>query len=112
MGSSKQVFETSSRLRWKAFQWLSRIFIFLLLITIPIAWIAYKLHTDPQFVSLYFSKHIKSSNKISPGLTNKEAKKYTGYGAFIKARQKNAQLINEEKKKTVTQRIRAGYYVD
>src|SRR6185369_267649 len=116
MGSNKQVFETSSRLRWKTFQWFSRILIFFLLLTIPIAWIAYKLHTDPQFVSLSSKKHTKSSEKNVKELTEKEIKKY-GIDAylrskFLKARQKNALLMAQEKRKPVTQRIRAGYYVD
>jgi cellulose synthase/poly-beta-1,6-N-acetylglucosamine synthase-like glycosyltransferase/spore germination protein YaaH/peptidoglycan/xylan/chitin deacetylase (PgdA/CDA1 family) len=112
MSRSKQVFETSSKLRWKTFQWFSRVFIFLFVLTIPVAWIAYKLHTDPQFVSLSSKRYTKSPEISPPIFTNKEAKKFTGFDAFLRAKQKNASLIAAEKKRTETQRIRASFYVD
>src|SRR5438045_1969965 len=84
MNSPRQIFQTESRLRWKAFQWISRIILFLLALTIPVVWIAVALHIDPQLPSLSLKNFSKSAEIIPKGLTSREVKKYKGFSAFIK----------------------------
>jgi hypothetical protein len=117
MNKEKQVFQASSPLRWKTFQWLSRLVIFFLVLLIPVVWIAWKIDIKPQ-LPLFSQSHRKSPETNSPGLTKKEAAKYKGIAAFLKAKQHNASLIAKEKrlaalkKKTSTEKLRAGFYVD
>jgi hypothetical protein len=40
MTPPKQIFQTSSRLRWKTFKWVSRLLLFFLVLMIPVVWIA------------------------------------------------------------------------
>jgi cellulose synthase/poly-beta-1,6-N-acetylglucosamine synthase-like glycosyltransferase/spore germination protein YaaH/peptidoglycan/xylan/chitin deacetylase (PgdA/CDA1 family) len=70
------------------------------------------MHKDPQFTSLSSKKYAKSPEKTVRSFTDNEAKKYTGINAFLKAKQKNSLLISSEKTKPITQKIRAGFYVD
>ena len=113
MNSPRQIFQTESRLRWKAFQWISRIILFLLALTIPVVWIAVALHIDPQLPSLSLKNFSKSAEIIPKGLTSREVKKYKGFSAFIKKdRQQNAFLVAREKTKPPIQKIRAAFYVN
>ena len=117
MNKEKQVFQASSPLRWKTFQWLSRLVIFFLVLLIPVVWIAWKIDIKPH-LPLFSQSHKKSPETNSPGLTKKEAAKYKGFAAFLKAKQHNASVIAAEKKlaalkkKTKTEKLRAGFYVD
>ncbi len=70
------------------------------------------MHKDPQFTSLSSKKYAKSPEKTVRSFTDEEVKKYTGINAFLKAKQKNTLLIGTEKTKPITQKIRAGFYVD
>ena len=47
---------------------------------------------------LFSQSHKKSREINSPGLTKKEAAKYKGFAAFLKAKQHNASVIAAEKK--------------
>jgi cellulose synthase/poly-beta-1,6-N-acetylglucosamine synthase-like glycosyltransferase/spore germination protein YaaH/peptidoglycan/xylan/chitin deacetylase (PgdA/CDA1 family) len=113
----KQVFQASSPLRWKTFQWLSRLVIFFLVLLIPIVWIAWKVDIKPR-LPLFSQSHKKSSETIPRDFTRKEAAKYKGIAAFLKAKQHNDSVIAAEKKlvalkkRTKTEKIRAGFYVD
>ncbi len=113
MSNQKQVFQTTSSVRWKTFQWVSRTVIFLLILIIPIVWISLAREGKPALPLLESSK---AANKISPtnpkGFTKREERKYKGFDAFLKARQRNASFIAAEKNRKITQRIRAGFYVD
>jgi cellulose synthase/poly-beta-1,6-N-acetylglucosamine synthase-like glycosyltransferase/spore germination protein YaaH/peptidoglycan/xylan/chitin deacetylase (PgdA/CDA1 family) len=117
MNKEKQVFQASSPWRWKTFQWLSRLVIFFLALLIPVVWIAWKIDIKPQ-LPLFSQSHRKSPETNSPGLTKKEAAKYKGFASFFKAKQHNASVIAAEKKlaalkkKTETEKLRAGFYVD
>ncbi len=117
MNTGKQIFQTSSLLRWKTFQWFSRLTIFFLALLIPVVWIAWKTDIKPQ-LPLFYQSHKKSSEINPRGFTKKETAKYKGIAAFLRAKQHNASLIAAErglavlKKKTNTEKIRAGFYVD
>jgi cellulose synthase/poly-beta-1,6-N-acetylglucosamine synthase-like glycosyltransferase/spore germination protein YaaH/peptidoglycan/xylan/chitin deacetylase (PgdA/CDA1 family) len=113
MRTQKQIFQTSSPVRWKTFQWISRTFLFLLLLIVPVIWISLLRGYKPALPLLESSRNITKVSPINPkGFTKKEIRKYKGFTAFLKARQRNASLMAAEKKKKVTQRIRAGFFVD
>lgn len=117
MSAEKQVFQASSPIRWKTFQWASRLIIFFLVLLIPVVWIAWRSDIKPR-LPLFYQAHKKSSEINPKGFTKKEANKYKGIAAFLKAKQHNASAIANEKKlvaskkKTSTERMRAGFYVD
>ena len=111
MNTGKQVFQTSSPLRWRTFQWGGRLIIFFLVLMIPIVWIAWSTDIKPPLPA-FSPTYIKSQEKQTKGFTKKELAKYKGIAAFLKAKQHNASLIAAEKRKTVTEKIRAGFYVD
>jgi len=113
----KQVFQASSPLRWKTFQWLSRLVVFFLVLLIPVVWIAWKIDIKPHLP--LFSQVGKKSPEIkSREFTKKDSSKYKGIAAFLRAKQHNDSVIAAEKKltalkkKTNTEKIRAGFYVD
>jgi len=113
----KQVFQASSSLRWKTFQWLSRLVIFFLILLVPVVWIAWKIDVKPR-LPLFSQTRRKSRETIPPEPTKKEAAKYKGFAAFLRAKQHNDSVIVAEKKlaalkrKTKTEKMRAGFYVD
>jgi len=117
MNTVKQIFQTSSPLRWKTFQWFTRLAIFFLILLIPVVWIAWKTDIKPQ-LPLFSQAHKKSTETIPKGFTKKETARYKGIADFIKVKQRNASLIAAEKKlaavkkKTSTEKMRAAFYVD
>lgn len=115
MSPQKQIFQTSSRTRWIAFSWVSRLFIFLLVLMIPIVWIALARSNKPGLPQLISADTVsgKEINPVQPKqLTKKEDKKYKGFNDFLKAKQKNEEVIRKEKAIPFDQRIRAGFYTD
>lgn len=115
MNSQKQIFQTSSRTRWRAFSWASRLFIFLLVLMIPIVWIALARSDKPGLPQLISSDTVsgKTINPVHPRpLTRREGKKYKGFNDFLKAKQKNEEIIRKEKAVPFNQLIRAGFYTD
>ena len=113
MSPQRQIFQTSSRLRWNTFKWSSRLAIFFLLLMIPVAWIAWsrdKKNQLPGLSKIGYSKNDKPSDAHL--LTKKEEKKYHGFDAFLKMKKQNALLAAAEKKKEVSSRIRAAFFVD
>ncbi|HEY2721979.1 MAG TPA: glycosyl hydrolase family 18 protein, partial [Chitinophagaceae bacterium] len=117
MNKEKQIFQTTSPLRWKTFQWFTRMVIFFLVLLIPVVWIAWKMDINPK-LPLFFQGHKKSNNTIPPAFTKKDSARYKGIANFLKAKQHNASLIAAEKKlaamkkSTSTEKIRAAFYVD
>ena len=109
--SEKQVFQTHSPRRWRVFQWSTRLFLFGLLLVIPIVWIAmtrgYKPNM-PQLTNDEFSTK-KLNNPESPhAFSASDNKKYKGFNSFMDAKNavKNAQRLPK------AQSIRAGFYVN
>lgn len=117
MSTGKQIFQTSSSLRWKTFQWFSRLAIFFLILLFPVVWIAWKTDIKPT-LPLFYQTHKKSNETIPKAFTKRETVKYKGIADFLKAKQHNSLLIAAEKKlalvkkKTSTEKIRAAFYVD
>ncbi|MGC4037417.1 MAG: glycosyltransferase [Chitinophagaceae bacterium] len=115
MDPKKQIFQTTSRIRWIAFSWASRLFIFLLVLMIPIVWIALTRSNKPGLPQLISDDTVsgKAINPIQPReLTKKEDKKYKGFNDFLKAKQKVEEVIKKEKAVPFNERIRAGFYTD
>ncbi|OQY96168.1 MAG: glycosyl transferase family 2 [Sphingobacteriales bacterium UTBCD1] len=119
MNSQKQIFQTSSRLRWNTFRWIGRVSLFFILLMVPVVWIT--LAIDPRPLLPGLSK--SDFNKIDPtqpkGFTKKEAIKYKGgFNAFLKIKRAKSMLAAAEKEDSAklntkkTSRIRAAFYVD
>ena len=62
MNKEKQVFQASSPLRWKTFQWLSRLVIFFLALLVPVVWIAWKLDIKPRSSTVFSITQKKPGN--------------------------------------------------
>lgn len=113
MQPQSQIFQTSSRLRWRTWQWVTRTLVFFLLLIIPVVWIAFARGTKPQLPDL---PGYDKGGKIHPtqplSFNKRDIKKYKGFDAFLKAKKKNSELIKKEKAIPFDQHIRAGFYVD
>src|SRR5262245_33619680 len=113
MSPQRQIFQTSSRLRWNTFKWSGRLAIFFLLLMIPVVWIAWTNHKEQQLTGLSKIDYVKNDKSSDAhNLTKKEERKYHGFDAFLKMKKQNALLAAAEKKKEVSSRIRAAFYVD
>ncbi len=115
MKPEKQIFQTSSPVRWKTFAWISRLIIFLLFLMIPIVWIALVRGHKPGLPQLVSADTVsgKAINPVQPRrLSKKEDKKYKGFNDFLSAKRKNEEVIKKEKAIPFNQRIRAGFYTD
>ena len=115
MKPEKQIFQTSSSVRWQTFAWASRLFIFLLLLMVPIVWIALNRAHKPGLPQLISADTVsgKAINPVEPRhLSKKENKKYKGFNDFLKAKRKIEEVIKKEKAIPFNQRIRAGFYTD
>ena len=115
MSPQKQVFQTSSSIRWNTFRWGSRLVIFVLILMIPIVWITLARGYKPGLPRLISSDTVsgKAINPVHPlAFNRRQNKKYRGFNDFLKAKRKNEDLIRKEKAVEFNQRIRAGFYVD
>src|SRR5689334_15465466 len=96
MKPEKQIFQTSSPIRWQTFAWASRLFIFLLLLMIPIVWIALARSHKPGLPLLTSSDTVsgRAINPVQPRqFSKREFKKYKGFNDFLKVKKKNEELI-------------------
>jgi len=113
MENKQQVFQTSSRLRWFAFKWVFRLFLFFLFLMIPVVWIAMTYDSIPMLPGLSKEGYEKINPVQMKGFSKKEKRKYRGYEDFLKLKKQNTFLaVSEKKKKPTTSRIRAAFYVD
>ena len=119
MSPQRQIFQTSSRLRWITFKWIGRVTLFIILLMVPIVWITLAKDPKPLLPGLSKTDFTKIDPTHPKGLTKREAKKYKGgIDAFLKVKQQNSLLAAAEKKKAAdfkkkrTSRIRAAFYVD
>ncbi len=109
----KQVFQTSSRLRWLTFRWVGRFILFMLFLMIPVVWIAMGNENKlplPRLVQEETS--LIKTPTIPKDFNKKEKKKYKGFDNFLKARNRNNELIAAEKNKRISNSIRAAFFVD
>lgn len=114
MSDTKQIFQTNTKVRWRMFQWSTRIFIFALLLLIPIFIITLHRGLKPSLPLLtnIYSNVKTLENPSTPVSFNKqELKKYQGFGAFLRMKAKNEKLKNNLKF-IDNDKVRAAFYVD
>lgn len=112
MPAERQIFQTSSPFRWNTFKWTSRIFLFFLLLMIPVVWLALALEKKPPLPGLSENVEKELVLNRSKGFTLKERKKYHGYADFIKLKKQNFLLARSENKYPPANAIRSAFYVD
>ncbi|MBC7493482.1 MAG: polysaccharide deacetylase family protein, partial [Flavobacterium sp.] len=114
MSKDKQIFQTTTNVRWKTFQWSTRILIFALVLLIPIFIIT--LHrglkpTLPLLASFSSNTQTLSTPDIPVNINNQDLKKYKGFNAFLRMKQKNESLKKDEEA-VHKNKVRAAFYVD
>ena len=115
MQKQRQIFQTSSRLRWNSFKWISRLFLFFLVLIIPVVWIAMANLIKPDLPTLknedsVYRKLVHPAQDVS--FSKKEFKKYHGFEDFLKIKKRNSFLAAVEKIVPFNDRVRAGFLVD
>ncbi|MEO6187675.1 MAG: polysaccharide deacetylase family protein [Ginsengibacter sp.] len=114
MGNDRQVFQTSSRWRWRTFKWSGRLMIFIIIAMVPVIIVTLARGIKP---SLPLLTNISDSlhrlvNPITPaGFDKKEIRKYKGFSKFLLAREKIESLKNYHPPVS-SQQVRAAFYVD
>lgn len=114
MIEQKQIFQTTSKARWKTFQWSTRILIFAILLLIPIFIVTLHRGLKPKLPFLATSSNNAKtlSNPIIPiSFSTKELKKYKGFNAFLRMKQKNENIKNTPEA-IDKNHIRAAFYVN
>ena len=77
MNKQKQIFQTTSRFRWNTFRWLGRLFLFIILLLIPVVWIAIANGYKPLLPGLWVDDYKKNNKLTQPkGFSQKDDKKY------------------------------------
>ena len=114
MSNHKQIFQTRTKVRWRTFQWSTRILIFGVLLLIPIFIITLQSGLKPALPLLrnvYNDVKTLSNPSVPVALDQRELRKYKGFDAFLRMKQKNKKLggIEEPVHKA---HIRAAFYVD
>lgn len=112
--TTRQIFQTDSRLRWRTFQWLGRLFLFFLLLMIPVAIFTLARGIKPQLPVLGVQNNNaqKLTHPTVPSdLNAKELKKYKGFSTYLAERQKLSNAIANSHRPDA-QRVRAAFYVD
>jgi peptidoglycan-N-acetylglucosamine deacetylase len=111
MNTQKQIFQTSSRLRWYAISWIGRLFFLILLLMIPLVWIAIANGYKPLLPNLWTDDYKKIENRTEvKEFSKKDNKKYQGFQDVLRAHQSNKQVAG--KPQINTSRVRAAFYVD
>ncbi|RYG06095.1 MAG: glycosyltransferase [Chitinophagaceae bacterium] len=114
MNDTRQIFQTSSRVRWTTFQWSSRVLLALAIFAIPVVIFTIS-HNGLPALPLLNDDHYKVAsiqNPVTPaGLTKKELKRYKGFNDFLNLKQKN-ETLRHSRNNVDTSRIRAAFYVD
>ncbi len=114
MSKQKQVFQTSSPLRWKAFQWTGRFILFIVVLMIPVVIITLARGIQPLLPPLTNEAdtlHRLALPVIPRSMNGEELKKYKGFSNFLAERRRNEQLQKKGLALT-TSRVRAAFYVD
>ena len=114
MSSNKQIFQTTTKARWKIFQWSTRILIFGILLLIPVFIITLNRGLKPSLPLLnnvYNDVTTLSNPTIPVVLDKQELKKYKGFDAFLRMKEKNEKLKSFPETNHKEQ-VRAAFYVD
>jgi len=113
MEDSKQIFQTATKTRWRFFQWSTRILIFCIVLLLPIFIITLQRGLKPA-LPLLKNTHTKSDNLKNPVIPNplskRELMRYKGFDAFLRMKEKNEALQQDEVSNK--EQIRAAFYVD
>lgn len=114
MNENKQIFQTKSKARWRTFQWSTRILIFVVLLLIPIFIITLHKGLKPA-LPLLTNVNNEVKTLLSPNVplvfSKEELKKYKGFDAFLRMKEKNEKLKTVEEPKH-NGPVRAAFYVD
>ncbi|MEP7374272.1 MAG: polysaccharide deacetylase family protein [Chitinophagaceae bacterium] len=114
MSNTKQIFQTSSKFRWRTFQWTGRLILFAIILTVPVVIITLARGIKPGLpllASQTDSMHHISNPVIPAAMNLREIKKYKGYNAFLSAREK-IDTLKRNALPVSTKEIRAAFYVD
>lgn len=114
MSDTKQIFQTTTKSRWRTFQWSTRILIFGILLLIPIFIITLNRGLKPSLpllTNVYNEVTTLSNPSVPIALDKQELKKYKGFDAFIRMKEKNENLKNSSETNHKDQ-VRAAFYVD
>ena len=96
MENSKQIFQTSSKKRWKSVQWGSRVFIFIGILLLLALGLMMTLDRSPKIPFKEDYKAVITANK--PYLQeNKISKEYKGFRSFISEKTIHTSLDKIEK---------------
>lgn len=115
MDTKKQIFQTVTQKRWKTFQWSSRLFLFVLILMIPIFYITLKRGLKPELPLLANSAKTGRSleNPVIPkDLSIQELKKFKGFDYYLRAKKKVQKLEKQSTVHKTASEIRAAFYVD
>ncbi|KYP15186.1 polysaccharide deacetylase family protein [Flavihumibacter sp. CACIAM 22H1] len=114
MSTPKQIFQTSSKSRWRAVQWSSGLLATILILLFPIVLYSLLKDTKPVLPQLdgVAGKGRHSHPPIIPrSLTTADLKKYRGFDAYLTARKKIEQFQENNQPARLSE-IRAAFYVD
>lgn len=114
MGTTRQIFQADTKKRWHFFQWSNRLLLFVILIMFPILLITIYKGSKPK-LPLLVNEYSVTKNLSHPtvpiSLDKRELKKYKGFDAFLRKKEKIEKLKKQTAVK-VTSQVRAAFYVD
>lgn len=113
MDNKKHVFQTETKLRWRTFQWSTRLVIFLFLMLIPIFIITLKQGLKPSLPMLGNDPSTQKivNPSIPAALSAEDLRKYKGFDSFLRSKSKMEKLKKQNEAIDFPQ-IRAAFYVD
>lgn len=110
MSQPKQIFQTTSKLRWNTFKWTGRLLLFFLVLLVPVVWIAMGKVNNILLPGLSKIDTTRNANLFVPkGLSKREQKKYHGYKDFLKASEKKNLLLPTSGRPSMLIGIRRHY---
>ncbi|CAI2768418.1 polysaccharide deacetylase family protein [Flavobacterium collinsii] len=113
MDDKKHVFQTETKLRWRTFQWSTRLVIFLFLLLIPVFIITLKQGLKPSLPMLGNDPSTQKlvNPSIPAALSAEDLRKYKGFDSFLRSKSKMDKLKKQNEAIDFPQ-IRAAFYVD
>ena len=114
MHSTKQIFQTNSKWRWRVFLWAGRFILITIVLMIPVVIITMNRAARPGLPLIagdnYTMQHL-ASPAVPAGLNKRDMQKYRGFDAYLTARGKIKRLENRKEPVNIRE-IRAVFYVD
>lgn len=116
MSTTKQIFQTSSKWRWRMFQWAGRLVLLALVLMVVLVIITMAKGIKPGLPVLSSDADTlrRVAQPVIPAAFNeRDLKKYKGFDDFLKERNKEEALLNQKQKPVLAgQEVRAAFYVD